>query len=87
MADILSKQEYCGDTVNFRSTAKSFKSKKKIERPPEEWQIFKNTHPAIIDREVFALVQELRKHRRRPTKSDIVSPFYCRNRRSDSENL
>ena len=81
VADILSKQEYCGDTINFRSTTKSFKNKKKIERPPEEWQIFKNTHPAIIDRETFALVQELRKHRRRPTKSGIVSPFsgllYC----------
>lgn len=81
VADILGKQEYCGDTVNFRSTTKSFKNKKKIERPPEEWQIFKNTHAAIIDREVFALVQELRKHRRRPTKSGIVSPFsgllYC----------
>ena len=29
MANILSKQEYCGDTVNFRSTTKSFKNKKK----------------------------------------------------------
>ena len=81
VADILSKQEYCGDTVNFRSTRKSFKNKKKIERPPEEWKIFKDTHPAIIDRETFNLVQELRKHRRRPTKSGIVSPFsgllYC----------
>ena len=81
VADILGKQEYCGDTVNFRSTTKSFKNKKKIERPPEEWQIFKDTHPAIVDRETFALVQELRKHRRRPTKSGIVSPFsgllYC----------
>jgi len=81
VADILSKQEYCGDTVNFRSTTKSFKNKKKIERPPEEWQIFKDTHPAIVDRETFALVQELRKHRRRPTKSGIVSMFsgllYC----------
>lgn len=81
VADILGKQEYCGDTVNFRSTRKSFKNKKKIERPPEEWKIFKDTHPAIVNREVFDLVQELRKHRRRPTKSGIVSPFsgllYC----------
>ena len=81
VADILSKQEYCGDTVNFRSTRKSFKNKKKIERPPEEWKIFNDTHPAIIDRKTFNLVQELRKHRRRPTKSGIVSPFsgllYC----------
>lgn len=50
------KQEYCGDTVNFRSTTKSFKNKKKIERPPEEWQIFRDTHPAIIDREIFLLL-------------------------------
>lgn len=81
VADILGKQEYCGDTVNFRSTRKSFKNKKKIERSPEDWKIFKDTHPAIIDRAVFDLVQELRKHRRRPTKSGIVSPFsgllYC----------
>lgn len=81
VASILSKQEYCGDTVNFRSTTKSFKNKTKIERPQEEWKIFPNTHPAIIEREVFELVQELRQHRRRPTKSGIVSPFsgllYC----------
>ncbi len=81
VADILAKQEYCGDTVNFRSTTKSFKNKTKIERPQEEWKIFPNTHPAIIDREVFELVQELRQHRRRPTKSGIVSWFsgllYC----------
>ena len=37
--------------------------------------------PPSSGRETFALVQELRKHRRRPTKSGIVSPFsgllYC----------
>ena len=75
VANILSKQEYCGDTVNFRSTTKSFKNKKKIERPPEEWQIFKDTHPAIIDRETFALVQELRKQRKRPNRYDEVGLF------------
>ena len=78
---ILKRVEYCGDLINFKTYSKSFKNKKKIDRPPEEWQIFKNTHPAIIDREVFALVQELRMHRRRPTKSGIVSSFsgllYC----------
>ena len=52
-----------------------------MDRPQEDWQIFPNTHPAIIDRETFALVRELRQHRRRPTKSGIVSMFsgllYC----------
>ena len=81
VADILDKQEYCGDTVNFRTTSKSFRLKKRLERPQEDWQIFENTHLAIIHRETFELVQELRQHRRRPTKSGIVSMFsgllYC----------
>ena len=52
-----------------------------LDKPKDEWKIFQNTHPAIIDRETFELVQELRKHRRRPAKSGIISMFsgliYC----------
>ena len=81
VADILDRQEYTGDTVNFRSFSQSFKQKKRLDKPQEEWKIFPDTHPAIIDRETFALVQELRQHRRRPTKSGIISMFsgllYC----------
>ena len=81
IADILGKQEYCGDTVNFRSQRKSFKNKKKVELPPEQWLVFENTHPAIIDRETFELVKELRKNKRKPTRTGIVSMFsglvYC----------
>ena len=81
VASILSKQEYCGDTVNFRSQRKSFKNKKKVELPPEQWFVFENTHPAIIDRETFELVKELRKNKRKPTRTGIVSMFsglvYC----------
>lgn len=78
---ILERQEYVGDTVNFRSCRRSFKLKQRIDRPQEDWKIFPNTHPPIIGRETFALVQQLRQHRRRPTKSGIVSIFsgmlYC----------
>lgn len=81
VSGILDKQEYCGDTVNFRTTSKSFKLKKRLDRPQEDWHIFPNTHPATIDQETFALVRELRQHCRRPTKSGIVSMFsgllYC----------
>ena len=81
VSNILDKQEYCGDTVNFRTTSKSFKLKKRLERPQEDWQIFENTHPAIINRETFELVQKLRKHRRRPNRTGEVSMFsgllYC----------
>lgn len=75
VSDILSKREYCGDTVNFRTRKKSFKRKEKAELPPEEWMIFENTHPAIIDRETFETVQKLRKHKRRPSRTGIVSIF------------
>ncbi|MCI9146068.1 MAG: hypothetical protein HFJ97_06885 [Eubacterium sp.] len=37
--------------------------------------IFENTHPAIIDRETFAIVQNLREHRRRVTKNGITVCF------------
>ncbi len=81
VAAILDRQEYTGDTVNFRSFSQSFKQKKRLDKPQDEWKVFPDTHPAIIDRETFALVQDLRQHRRRPTKSGIVSMFsgllYC----------
>ena len=81
VAEILDRQEYVGDTVNFRTYRQSFKQKKQLDRPQEEWKVFPNTHTAIIDRETFALVQNLRQHRRRPTRTGIVSMFsgllYC----------
>jgi len=81
VAEILDRQEYVGDTVNFRSFSQSFKQKKRLDKPQEEWKIFPDTHPAIIDRETFALVQSLRQHRRRPTRTGALSMFsgllYC----------
>ena len=62
---ILSKQEYCGDTVNFRSKRVSYKSKKVIRNAPEDYRIFQGTHPAIIDRDVFERVQERLAQRKR----------------------
>ena len=75
VSNILSRQEYCGDTVNFRTKTKSFKNKKIIKNPTKDWVIFENTHPAIIDRETFGIVQQLRKHKRRPTRRGITSIF------------
>ena len=72
---MLERQEYVGDTVNFRSTRKSFKNKAKVIRHEEEWMIFENTHPAIIDRETFAIVKELRNNKCRPAREGKVSIF------------
>ena len=75
IANILKRREYCGDTVNFRSTTKSFKNKKRVDRPESDWVIFENTHPAIIDRDTFALVQKIREGRHRQTRTGKVSIF------------
>ena len=53
--------------MNFKSHKKSYKSKKKIHNDPSEWQIFKNTHEAIIEKETFDIVQRIRDGRRRLT--------------------
>ena len=75
IANILKRREYCGDTVNFRSTTKSFKNKKRVDRPESDWVIFENTHPAIIDRDTFDLVQKIREGRHRQTRTGKVSIF------------
>ena len=57
---ILSKPEYMGHTVNFRSHKESYKDKQPVYHAPEDWMIFENTHEAIIDRATWELVQKLR---------------------------
>ncbi|CDG03727.1 recombinase family protein [Lactococcus lactis] len=57
---VLAHREYCGHTVNFKTYKKSYKTKKHLPTPLEEQKIFKNTHEAIIDEDLFELVQEKR---------------------------
>ena len=45
VSGILDKQEYCGDTVNFRTYRKSFKMKKKLDKPKDEWKIISEYPP------------------------------------------
>lgn len=65
VSDILQKPEYLGHTVNFKTYKKSYKSKKKMWNDPSEWQVFENTHEAIIDEETFRIVQRIRDGRRK----------------------
>ena len=79
---ILDRQEYIGDTVNFRSTQRSFKDHTKINLPKESWKIFKNHHEPIIDEETWNTVQRIRNNKRRTTKTGKQSIFsghlYCK---------
>lgn len=72
---ILSRQEYCGDTVNFKTYSKSNKLKKRISNSPENIRIFKNTHEPIVDRKTFELVQKRFEGRRKPDKQGEVDKF------------
>lgn len=62
---ILGYWEYLGWTVNFKTKKKSFKSKKVILLPSDEWQVFKDTQEPIIDEETFWAVQKIREGKRR----------------------
>jgi DNA invertase Pin-like site-specific DNA recombinase len=64
---MLSRQEYLGHTVNFKTYRKSYKQKKQLKNDPSEWMIFENTHDAIIEEPVFEVVQKIRDGRRRLT--------------------
>lgn len=81
VSEILKKKEYLGHTVNFKTHKKSYKSKKKIDNPESEHMIFENTHEAIIDLDIWERVQELRKNKRRPTRTGKTNMFsgiaYC----------
>ena len=57
---ILTKQEYCGDVLNFKTYSKSYKNKKRLENDRENWVIFKDVHEAIIPRELWERVQQKR---------------------------
>lgn len=78
---ILERREYTGCTVNFKTYTKSLKFKKRMENPVENQRVFEDTQPAIIEKGQWERVQELRKNKRRPTKTGRTSMFsgllYC----------
>lgn len=81
---ILESQEYCGDVINFKTYSRSFKDKRRLANPKENWVIFKDVHEPIVDRETFELVQKSIKNtkRRAPKpengeKSIFSDLLYC----------
>ena len=73
---ILSLQEYCGDILNFKTYSKSYKNKKRIDNDRENWVVFQDVHEAIIERAVYAQVQQKRgKIRKRRTNNGEHNMF------------
>ena len=72
---ILKEETYIGHSVHNKQTNISFKNKKKVRKPKEEWYRVENTHEAIISRDVFEQVQKQIASRRRQQKDATTQIF------------
>lgn len=75
VAGILDRQEYIGDTVNFKCTTRSYKDKTRVNLPKVDRKIFKNTHEPIIDEYTWNIAKQLRNNRKKRAKSGKKSIF------------
>jgi hypothetical protein len=75
IGNILKKPEYAGHTVNFRTNKPSFKSKKHIIAPQEDWLIFPDAHEAIVPQETWDLVQKIRETVKRTDTTGVANPL------------
>ena len=73
---ILTRQEYCGDVVNFKTT-KHFRDKRNHYVDRSQWQITENVHEPIIDRADFESVQRILENApvRRPNGDGEIHPL------------
>lgn len=72
---ILKDETYIGNTIHNRQANISYKNKKRVRKPKEEWVRVENTHEAIISRDVFEQVQEQIANRRRKMKDGTRQIF------------
>ena len=75
IANLLENEIYLGNTVNMKYSTKSYMDKRRVEHPREECMVFENTHPALITREVWDMVQRVRKNKRRLTKMEEQNKY------------
>ena len=75
IANLLENEIYLGNTANMKYSTKSYKDKRRVEHPREECMVFENTHPALITREVWDMVQRVRKNKRRLTKMEEQNKY------------
>ena len=81
IAKILKDETYIGNLVQGKKRHISYKNKKSVPVPKEEWIIVKNTHEPIIDMETWTTVQSRFLGREKPQKSGEIHMFsrkvYC----------
>ena len=66
---ILTNEVYIGNMVQGKQERISYKVKKRLDKPEEEWVRVENTHPAVIRQSDFDIVQKLLQYDGRASKS------------------
>ena len=72
---ILKDETYIGNSIHNKQTNISYKNKKKVPKPKEEWVRVENTHEALVSKDVFDRVQEMIETRRRKQKDGTTQIF------------
>ena len=72
---ILERMEYTGCVCNVKTYSKSYKLKKRIPNTSEDMFVLPDTQEAIVPKEQWDRVQELRQHKRRMTKAERQGLF------------
>ncbi len=72
---ILNNEAYIGTLIQGREKKLSYKSKKVVIAPRDEWIVIKNNHKPIISEELFNKTQQLLKLRRKTCKSTSGKKF------------
>ena len=72
---ILKDETYIGNTIHQKQSNISYKNKKVVRKPEEEWVRIENTHEPIISKDVFYQVQQQIAARRRKMKDATTQIF------------
>jgi hypothetical protein len=78
--NIIQNPVYKGDLVNFKTTKPSYKNHRSVENPRENWAVFEDYYPAIVERETWDLAQKLLRTRRRPGRGEpnpLTGLLFC----------
>ena len=73
---ILYNRAYVGDLVQGKYNRSIYSRERQGKKEEAAWEVIENAHPAIIDREVFQKVQEIREKNRKAWKDRQGGPGY-----------
>lgn len=73
--NIIKDETYIGNTIHNKHSTISFKNKKRVKKPENEWLRVENTHEPIIDKDEFYQVQKMIASRHREMKDAQTQIF------------